>query len=331
DPESGKYERIDSPHWDVELAASSASGRTQIWSVNEDGSSRLRWRTDRGATRERRLDGGVCEDLMLSADGARAAFVRLSPTEPWQVWTLDMATGEARVALTSAFDVPREELVDPELVRIAGPDGDIPCFVYRPRATRGPVPAVLYPHGGPEGQSRPAFGAHLTHLAALVHRGMALVVPNIHGSTGYGRKWQAAIHKDWGGGSGAWSAIARGSSSGRRSRTSTTCGVRCSSFRARTIRVCRKRNPIRSSSVCARSAGASTTSSTPMRVTASRNARTPRTPTAGSWTSSHGSWSRHSGGHRAGELARLLPRSARRGRRAHGPSLCGSLAQSSRV
>ena len=58
---------------------------------------------------------------------------------------------------------------------------------------------MLYPHGGPEGQSRPAFPAHLTHLASIVHRGMALVVPNIHGSTGYGRAWQVAIHKDWGG------------------------------------------------------------------------------------------------------------------------------------
>ena len=71
--------------------------------------------------------------------------------------------------------------------------------MYRPRGARGATPAILYPHGGPEGQSRPAFGAHLTHLAALIHRGIALVVPNIHGSTGYGRKWQAAIHKDWGG------------------------------------------------------------------------------------------------------------------------------------
>ena len=34
---------------------------------------------------------------------------------------------------------------------------------------------------------------------ALVQRGVALVVPNIHGSTGYGRAWQVAIHKDWGG------------------------------------------------------------------------------------------------------------------------------------
>src|SRR5438874_857029 len=181
------------------VAVSSADGRTQIWSVNEDGYSTLRWRIGSGPIRERRLDGAACEDLVISADGSRAAFTRLSPTEPWQVWTLDTATGDARIALGSTVVVPKGELVEPELIRIAGPDGEIPCFVYRPRDARGPMPAVLYPHGGPEGQSRPAFGAHLTHLAALIHRGIALVVPNIHGSTGYGRKWQAAIHKDWGG------------------------------------------------------------------------------------------------------------------------------------
>ena len=198
DPEDGRREAVDHPNWDVELAVSSADGRAQIWSVNEDGYSRLRWRQGGGDVRERELRG-VCEDLVLSADGTRAAFARISATEPWQVWTLDIATGEARIALASTFGVPAAELVEPELLRIPGADGDIPCFVYRPRGTRGPVPAVLYPHGGPEGQSRPAFAAHLTHLAAIVHRGIALVVPNIHGSTGYGRAWQVAIHKDWGG------------------------------------------------------------------------------------------------------------------------------------
>jgi dipeptidyl aminopeptidase/acylaminoacyl peptidase len=198
DPASGRRDVVDHPTWDVELAASSIDGRVQIWSVNEDGYSRLRWRQVGGPIRERDLHG-VCEDLVLSADGGRAAFARISATEPWQVWTLDIATGDARVALTTTFGVPAGELVEPQLIRIPAPDGDIPCFVYRPRGASGPVPAVLYPHGGPEGQSRPAFSAHLTHLAALVHNGMALVVPNIHGSTGYGRAWQVAIHKDWGG------------------------------------------------------------------------------------------------------------------------------------
>jgi hypothetical protein len=42
DPASGRRDVVDQPKWDVELAASSIDGRVQIWSVNEDGYSRLR-------------------------------------------------------------------------------------------------------------------------------------------------------------------------------------------------------------------------------------------------------------------------------------------------
>lgn len=198
DPATGARETIDRLGWDIELAGSSADGRVQVWSVNEDGYSKIRWRIDAGPIRERDIKG-VCEDLVLSADGSRAAFVRFSATEPWQVWTLDTTTGDARVALTSATNVSPSDLVEPELIRIPGPQGDIPCFIYRPKNARAPYPAILYPHGGPEGQSRPAFAPHAMHQLALIDRGIALVVPNIHGSTGYGRAWQVAIHKDWGG------------------------------------------------------------------------------------------------------------------------------------
>ena len=190
---------IDEPDWDVELAVSSADGRVQVWSVNVDGYSTLRWRRESGSVRERELDGGVCEDLVVSADGSLAAYLRQSPVEPSQVWVLDTRTGDAWHVVTTRTPIDASELVRPELVRVPGPDGPIPAFVYRPKGASGRVPALLYPHGGPEGQSRPAYNHVLGPLQALVHRGIAVVVPNIHGSTGYGRKWQIAIHKDWGG------------------------------------------------------------------------------------------------------------------------------------
>ncbi|HEX4745556.1 MAG TPA: S9 family peptidase [Gaiellaceae bacterium] len=190
---------VDEPDWDVELAVSSVDGRVQVWSVNVDGYSTLRWRRDGGDVRERELDGGVCEDLVVSADGSLAAYLRQSPVEPSQVWVLDTRSGEARQVVTTRTPIDPAELVRPELVRIPGPDGPIPAFIYRPKNMKGRVPALLYPHGGPEGQSRPAYNHVLGPLQALVQRGIAVVVPNIHGSTGYGRSWQIAIHKDWGG------------------------------------------------------------------------------------------------------------------------------------
>src|SRR5205085_2239566 len=194
----GEREVIDAPDWDIELAASSADGRAQIWSVNEDGYSTLRWQVDRKRGGERVLRG-VCEDLIISADGSLAAYHRTSATDAPQLWVLDLRTGAARAVFETARAIQPSELVEPELIRIAAADGDIPCFVYRPRGASGPTPALLYPHGGPEGQSRPGFADRAAYLQAFVDRGITLVVPNIHGSTGYGLSWQKAIHRDWGG------------------------------------------------------------------------------------------------------------------------------------
>ena len=201
DAVTGAREVIDAPEWDVELAASSADGHAQVWSVNADGYSTLRWQRDRKRGGEHRLDG-VCEDLIISADGSLAAFHRTSATETPQLWVLDLATGAARQVFETTRVAPRSALAEPELIRIPAADGDIPCFVYRPISpggATGRTPAVLYPHGGPEGQSRPSFTSSNAYLLALVDRGLTLVVPNIHGSTGYGLGWQKAIHRDWGG------------------------------------------------------------------------------------------------------------------------------------
>src|SRR5437879_9534107 len=118
---NGTYEAIDRPDWDVELAASSADGRTQIWSVNDDGYSTLRWRVGSGPSRERRLDGAACEDLVISADGSRAAFTRLSPIEPWEGWTLDPATGAARMALGCTCALPEGGPGEPDGTRLPSP------------------------------------------------------------------------------------------------------------------------------------------------------------------------------------------------------------------
>jgi dipeptidyl aminopeptidase/acylaminoacyl peptidase len=198
DAQTGAREIIDAPDWDVELAASSADGRAQIWSVNEDGYSTLRWQRDGTRGGERALRG-VCEDLIISADGSLAAYHRTSAIDAPQLWVHDLRTGAARAVFETARTVRAADLVEPELIRITAGDGDIPCFVFRPKDAAGRTPAVLYPHGGPEGQSRPGFPDRMAYLQSLIDRGITLVVPNIHGSTGYGLGWQKAIHRDWGG------------------------------------------------------------------------------------------------------------------------------------
>lgn len=65
----------------------------------------------------------------------------------------------------------------------------IPALVYQPDPVKfpGKRPAVILIHGGPESQSRPGYRGNLLYY--LNELGVALVYPNVRGSTGYGRRY----------------------------------------------------------------------------------------------------------------------------------------------
>ncbi|MDQ6720562.1 MAG: S9 family peptidase [Candidatus Dormibacteraeota bacterium] len=194
DIHSGAREIYDQPAWDVEVASTSSDGRGVAWCVNEDGYSRLRWRFEDGAVGDRET-GGAVDDLVVANDGARAAYTVWPASGPVEIRILELATGEDRLLLRG--EALPQSSPGPDSIRIPGTEGDIPCYVYRPAPTSGRMPAVLVIHGGPEGQSRPILDFPL--LTRLLNNGIALVVPNVHGSTGYGKAWQTRIHRDWGG------------------------------------------------------------------------------------------------------------------------------------
>ena len=70
-------------------------------------------------------------------------------------------------------------------------------FVYRPAAParRGPAPALLRPHGGPQEQNENQFSFEAQVFAAA---GYAVILPNPRGSTGRGTDYSKAIYADWG-------------------------------------------------------------------------------------------------------------------------------------
>lgn len=71
------------------------------------------------------------------------------------------------------------------MVRYPSFDGrEIPAILYGPEEPGAPV--VVNVHGGPEGQSRPAF-APVTQY--LLGRGLGVLLPNVRGSTGYGKAY----------------------------------------------------------------------------------------------------------------------------------------------
>ena len=195
DPATGEREALDAPEdWGVGLATSTADGSVQAWTVNRAGYSLLRWRgPSGGGIREVPGLDGVITDLTVSRDGALAAYAYLAVTGPEELRLLHTRSGETTVLLRD--DAAADERLRPETVAIPGPAGHIPAYLYRAPGPE-PRPALLVIHGGPEGQSHP----HLEpQLRRLLEAGLTILAPNIHGSTGYGKSWQAAIHRDWGG------------------------------------------------------------------------------------------------------------------------------------
>ncbi len=198
---TGARRWVETPDWDVDNLAGSADGRVLAWTVNEDGYSRLRVR-DLAAGRDVELPAvpeGVIGPLTVSRTGGMVGFLLNRARHPAELFVVDLAS-RTLTQLTYGFlgGIDEDDLVEPELVRYPTFDGrQIPAFLYRPRG-EGPFPAILSIHGGPEAQELPAY-AYSGLYQYLVHRGIAVLAPNIRGSTGYGKSYQKLIHRDFGG------------------------------------------------------------------------------------------------------------------------------------
>ncbi len=183
--------------WDVENADLSEGGGRLAWSVNEDGYSVVHIR-DEATGQELRLPDiplGVVENLVLSRDGRKLALKLATGARTPDIYVVDLDSATlSQVTYSFLGGISVEDLVEPELIRIPGEGGAIPAWLYRPKAPQERAPAVLMIHGGPEDQERPYYSGLYQYLLA---RGVAILAPNVRGSTGYGRAWQAAIHHDW--------------------------------------------------------------------------------------------------------------------------------------
>src|SRR5207248_1082629 len=76
--------------------------------------------------------------------------------------------------------------VEPELVHYKTyDDRQIPAWFYPPAGMKSDrlPPVIVYPHGGPESQTRPTFNSIFQYF---LQSGYAILAPNVRGSSGYG-------------------------------------------------------------------------------------------------------------------------------------------------
>ncbi len=176
--------------WDVEAFDLSDDGRILAWSVNADGYSvvHLRDIRTRRALPQPKLPAAVLSGLKLNKDGSKLAIGLSTPKSAGDVWSWDVKGGKLTRWTTSELGgLDTEALVEPDLVRFNSFDGlSVPAFVYKP-AKAGPFPVIIDIHGGPESQSRPGFNPIHQHMVNEL--GAAVIVPNVRGSSGYGKTY----------------------------------------------------------------------------------------------------------------------------------------------
>ncbi|WP_447002550.1 S9 family peptidase [Saccharothrix isguenensis] len=179
------------PPWDVEQVV--ASGAVRAWTVNEAGISRLFVVRDGEPVASPELPSGVIASLAVAGDVL--TFLLTTGSRPAEVVALDLSANELRYLTSSA---PSVACAEPELVHYPTHDGrEVPAWLYRPRGD-GVRGVVLSIHGGPATQERPQYN-YVGLYQYLVSQGIAVLAPNVRGSTGYGKTYQRLIAHDYGG------------------------------------------------------------------------------------------------------------------------------------
>jgi dipeptidyl aminopeptidase/acylaminoacyl peptidase len=175
--------------WDVETFDLTRDGSKIAFLTGEDGVSVLRVMD--AATRKMmplpKLPNGVIRGLRWRRDGRELAFTLNNARSPGDCYSLDVTAGKLERWTTSESEVKTDGFPDAELVKWKSFDGRmISGFLYKPPAKfTGKRPVLVVIHGGPEGQSQPSFLGRNNYL--LNELGIALIYPNVRGSTGYGK------------------------------------------------------------------------------------------------------------------------------------------------
>lgn len=177
---------------DVTEFEPSPDGRTIAFTVNADGRSGLYLLNTRtGAYHEvPNVPVGVIGGLRWHRALGLLGFTLSTVRSPGDVYVLEPARGVlTRWTESETGGLDASALPEPELIRWKSFDGrEITGFYYRPPARfPGNRPVIVDIHGGPESQARPGFQGRQTYLMAEL--GVALIEPNVRGSTGYGKSF----------------------------------------------------------------------------------------------------------------------------------------------
>lgn len=177
-------------NWDVSSFSLSSDGGKLAYVTNEDGVGKLHVFDTRTGKDLRipSLPVGQVSGIEWNEDNVNLGFNLTSARSTTDVFSLNVKTGKIdRWTFSETGGLNTTQFSEPQIIKWKTYDGMmISGFLYRPAANfTGKRPVIVNIHGGPEGQFLPGFLARNNYF--LNDMGIALVFPNIRGSSGYGK------------------------------------------------------------------------------------------------------------------------------------------------
>jgi len=180
--------------WNVDEFELSFDGKTIAFVTNEDGFGVLHL-LDTKTGKEKPvpvLPKGVISGVTWHKNNRDLGFNLSSARSSSDVYSLDVQTGKVeRWTYSETGGLNTSSFPEAELIHWKSWDGRmISGFLYRPPAKfAGKRPVIINIHGGPEGQFRPSFPGRWDYY--MNELGIAMIAPNVRGSTGYGKTFLA--------------------------------------------------------------------------------------------------------------------------------------------
>jgi len=177
-------------NWNVDGFDLTPDGKRIAFVTNEDGIGVLHVMNTATRKEEKlpRLPPGLFGGLEWHNDSKHLGFTFTTSRSPADVYSLNVATGKLeRWTYSETGGLNTSTFAEPALVKWKTFDGKmISGFLYNPPVKfTGKRPIIVSIHGGPESQARPGFQARNNYY--LNELGIATILPNIRGSSGYGK------------------------------------------------------------------------------------------------------------------------------------------------
>lgn len=134
----------------------------------------------------------VAGELSISAGGALVALTVEGPDLPRTVELVDPRTRRWERIDRTPSTGPVSAPPTPQMVTARDGLG-LPGWLYRPPPHVEQIGAMIYLHGGPEGQARPSYSEI---FPLLLDEGIAVFAPNVRGSGGFGRDFHHADDRE---------------------------------------------------------------------------------------------------------------------------------------